>query len=240
MDASQDRPPSVFPVLFAMVLPSFVTWLYFVALADEPAAVQQVAYSVGKAVQFGFPAVWVWWTRGVRKPTAAAPGGLPVASGFGIGVAVAMVVLYYAWLGPSGLLAEPAEVIRRKVTETGFSSTLGYLGLGAFYVVFHSLLEEYYWRWFVYRELRRRTSVTAAVFLSSCGFMAHHVLLLAVYFGWTSPFTYLFSLAVAIGGAAWAWIYERFGSLLAPWFSHAFVDAAIFAIGYDIVKEQLR
>jgi membrane protease YdiL (CAAX protease family) len=64
--------------------------------------------------------------------------------------------------------------------------------------------------------------------------MAHHIILLATYFGWTSPVAYLFSLAVAIGGAAWAWIYHRSGSLFGPWLSHCLVDAAIFYLGYEL------
>ena len=60
-------------------------------------------------------------------------------------------------------------------------------------------------------------------------------LILGTYFGWTSPATWLFSLAIAIGGAAWAWLYHRSGSLVGPWLSHLLVDAAIFVIGYHLV-----
>jgi membrane protease YdiL (CAAX protease family) len=69
--------------------------------------------------------------------------------------------------------------------------------------------------------------------------MAHHVILLATYFGWSSPWTYAFSLAVAVGGAVWAWLYERSGSLVGPWLSHLVVDAAIFLVGYDLARDLL-
>jgi membrane protease YdiL (CAAX protease family) len=74
------------------------------------------------------------------------------------------------------------------------------------------------------------------VAISSLGFMAHHVLVLGKYFGFSSPATWLFSVCVAVGGAVWAWLYERTESLLGPWLSHLLVDAAIFAIGYDLVR----
>ena len=74
------------------------------------------------------------------------------------------------------------------------------------------------------------------IVISSVGFMAHHVILLSVYFGWGSPLTYLFSLAVAVGGAFWAWLFAASRSLLGPWLSHMLVDAAIFLIGYDLVR----
>ena len=77
----------------------------------------------------------------------------------------------------------------------------------------------------------------AAICISSLGFMAHHVILLATFFSWSSPWTYLFSFSVVVGGAGWAWLYERDGSLYGPWISHLFVDAAIFLIGYDICRD---
>src|SRR5262245_49028427 len=39
-------------LIVALALPTLVTWLYFVALADAPSAVQQAAYGAGKLVQF--------------------------------------------------------------------------------------------------------------------------------------------------------------------------------------------
>ena len=46
--------------------------------------------------------------------------------------------------------------------------------------------------------------------------------------------------SIAAGGAVWAWIYERTGSLYGPWLSHLVVDAGIFIIGYDIAATLLR
>ena len=73
----------------------------------------------------------------------------------------------------------------------------------------------------------------------SLAFALHHVIVLAFYFGWRSPATVAFSLGVALGGAVWAWIYHRSGSLLGPWLSHAVVDAAIFAVGYQLLRSVL-
>src|SRR5262249_1527345 len=104
-----------------------------------------------------------------------------------------------------------------------------------FVTVPHSLLEEYYWRWFVFGQLRRRLTLASAIVISSLGFMAHHVIILYVFF----PDHFLtaavpFSLCVAAGGAVWAWLYERSGSIYAPWLSHLVVDAGLFVVGYDL------
>jgi membrane protease YdiL (CAAX protease family) len=65
--------------------------------------------------------------------------------------------------------------------------------------------------------------------------MLHHILLLAVYLGWSSPATWVFSAAVAVGGAYWAGLYQRSDSLWGPWLSHLVIDAAVFMVGYDLV-----
>ncbi|MEM7315862.1 MAG: CPBP family intramembrane glutamic endopeptidase, partial [Planctomycetota bacterium] len=123
-----------------------------------------------------------------------------------------------------------------KVTQLGFATPIAFIGLSIFYVVLHSFLEEYYWRWFVFGGLRDHVSITAAILISSLGFMAHHVLVLARYFGWSNPTTYLFSACVAIAGILWAWMYQRTGKLWAPWLSHAMADAAIFTVGFDMIR----
>jgi membrane protease YdiL (CAAX protease family) len=49
----------------------------------------------------------------------------------------------------------------------------------------------------------------------------------------------VFSLAVAVGGAVWAWLYDFSRSLIGPWLSHMLVDIGIFVIGYDLARDIL-
>lgn len=146
-----------------------------------------------------------------------------------------MCALYFAYLKPSGLLTESIAAVRTKIQSFGASSPLTYLLLSLFYSAIHSLLEEYYWRWFVFGQLSRFCRLPTAIAVSSLGFAAHHVLVLQLYFGWLSPFTWLFTLAIVIGGVFWAWLYRASNSLAATWISHALIDAAIFAIGYTML-----
>ena len=45
--------------------------------------------------------------------------------------------------------------------------------------------------------------------------------------------------AVAVGGAFWAWLYQRSGSLAGPWLSHLVADAGIFFVGYQLIGDML-
>lgn len=162
---------------------------------------------------------------------------LVLGLGFGLLVLAAMVGLYQGVWKTGELFSGAGQEIRGKIVDLGIDRLWIYAAVGVFYAICHSGLEEYYWRWFVFGQLRHRLQAASAIAISSLAFMAHHVILLATYFGWSSPWTYAFSLAVAVGGAVWAWLYERSGSLAGPWLSHLVVDAAIFLVGYDVARD---
>ena len=224
-------------VLFALGLPTLVTLVYFVWSEGFEPGVQQAIYGIAKIVQFGFPIVWVWAVQQRRPsiwPISLRGVGLGIA--FGLAVLAAALGLYHSWLDSAEFFVAGAGPIRAKILDLGLNAPWKFAALGLFYSLCHSLLEEYYWRWFVFDQLKRLVPLWPAILTSSLGFMAHHVLVLGEFFGFGSPLTWLLSLAVATGGVFWAWLYHRSGSLLGPWLSHLLVDAAIFVIGYDIAS----
>lgn len=237
--ASERRLGLALTLVIAMVLPTVVTWLYFDALAGQGAANrwQQLTYTFGKTVQFALPLACVLWV----DPRSLWPirlrfDGLGLALSFAAIVCAAMFLVYFGWLRDSAVFARSADAIRKKLDEVGLNSPGGYLGLALFLCVVHSLLEEYYWRWFVFGRLRGLLPVAAALIVSSLAFMSHHVLVLHHYFPdrfWTATLPY--SLGIAVGGGVWCAIYQRTGSLGSTWLSHLLIDAAIFAIGWDML-----
>ena len=48
-------------ILCAVVVPSIVTWVYFVTLAGDASQSQQIAFAIGKGIQFAFPILCVMW-----------------------------------------------------------------------------------------------------------------------------------------------------------------------------------
>jgi membrane protease YdiL (CAAX protease family) len=223
-------------VLFALTVPTLVTVLYFIVLARQPAALQLAAFGVGKLIQFAFPVIWVVGIQrtkiGWKSPMAK---DLAAGAALGLALLVAALTVYFVVLKPSAGFGDAADKIQEKVAGVGVSNFPRYVAMSCFYCVIHSLAEEYYWRWFVFAQLRRLASVSTASVVSGLGFMAHHVCVLTYYFGWDSPWAYFLSFAVAVGGFIWAWMYEKTGSLYGIWVSHALVDAAIFIVGYDAV-----
>jgi len=223
-------------VTFALVFPTIITVAYFILAAGYPAIIQQTTYSLGKLLQFTFPLVWVCAIQR-HKPcwTKPAANDLGLGTAFGLLVGAVIVGGYFFVLKPAGTLGVASAAMQEKLAGAGIEGVVPFVALGVFYSLGHALLEEYYWRWFTFGQLRRLAPLGVAIFVSSAGFMAHHVLVLAWYFGWFTLVTILFSLSVAVGGAVWAWMYQRSGSLWGVWLSHLLVDAAIFIVGYDLV-----
>jgi membrane protease YdiL (CAAX protease family) len=167
---------------------------------------------------------WLDWISG---PFGAACVGLAIAA--------LMILVYRGLLLPLGG-AENARIAgEEKMRSMGFASPVALLGVGAFYAIFHSGFEEFYWRGFVFSGLRSRLGTTASIWISSLGFMSHHVLVLGKFFGWNSVQTYLFAASVAVGGAIWAVILWRSKRLIPSWISHGVVDAAIFLIAWHLI-----
>ncbi|MFW6125400.1 MAG: type II CAAX prenyl endopeptidase Rce1 family protein, partial [Pirellulales bacterium] len=192
------------------LLPSTATLLYFVALWDFSPSVQQSACVATKLVQFGFPVVWLLLVeRRQPRPPARWRSGIGEGVGAGALVLAGSLALYHLWLGPAGVFDGPTAAMREKLTGLGVDALGRYLAFAVLVSTVHALLEEYYFRWFVFGQMRRLLPLPTALVLASVAFAAHHMIVLAMYFGWASPWTWMFSLAVAVGGAYWAWLYER-------------------------------
>jgi membrane protease YdiL (CAAX protease family) len=240
--ASKRETPSWFTWLvlaFAMLFPSVMAWLAFALVPpgqSEASKVGPVAYYGGKVVQFSLPIVFLLLTTG-RLPLPSRPSfrGASLGVAFGLLTAGAIIGLYHVFLRDSRIFRQSPGLIQAKLAEFGLDSPLGFAGIAGFITILHSLLEEYYWRWFVFGQLRRSLPFVIAMLLSSFFFAAFHAFSLSLYLpGHLLSAVLPFTACVGIGGGIWCWLYERTGSVYAPWISHLLVDASLFVVGYDL------
>ncbi len=220
-------------VVPAMVVPLLGSLVYFVWLAGNDAA--PVIYGATKLFTLVWPLIAVLLVerehvrlRGIdwRKHFRAIPLG--VVSG----LLISALILGAYLLTPLGDYVRGfADAIRAKVVDLHVLDH--YVAFAIFLAGAHSLIEEYYWRWYVFGRLARVIPLGWAGALASLAFAAHHYVLLGCYF---SPLgMVLFGTGVGIGGALWCWLYRRQTTLVGAWVSHALVDAAILCIGYQLV-----
>jgi membrane protease YdiL (CAAX protease family) len=220
---------------FALFFPSVAASIYLIALGGGQAAgsgTVQFAYGASKFIQFAFPIAYLFLVEpSALRTLGVRPRGALLGIGFGVIVGLGIIVQGEFFL-PTWLPDLPTQ-LRRKTTDFGVDRPGAFLALAAFLCIVHSFLEEYYWRWFVFGRLRRLKPFGLAAIISALGFMAHHVFVLHQFL----PAHFLTavipgSLAIAVGGVVWAWLFEKTGSITAPWLSHLLVDVAIMYVGY--------
>jgi len=224
-------------LLLLMITPTVSAVGYFVLAEALPPWVQQTLYALAKLVML-FPAVWLLCIDRIsfRIPV---PTRTEVFAGLGIGVfvAVGMGLLYAFLFRSTAVFSEAATAIEKKMIGFGIDTPIRFLCFAAVISVAHSFLEEYYWRGFIFEKLRLFVSAEMSGLLSSLAFTGHHIVILGKYFDWGSVYQILFSIGVTIGGIIWCLMFYRWRTLYAPWISHACIDAAIFAVGYDLCRQ---
>jgi uncharacterized protein len=228
-------------LLLGLVVPTAITWVYFVWLDGADPTWQKLAYFGGKTLQFSvlivalarsrFQPIKLWLSKLTEVRARDWLWGM--SSGVAIGVTI--FAFYFYVLRPSGVMEQVAVQASAKLNAFGGKSIVALLCVGCFYALLHSGFEELYWRGFVFGGLKESMSFGAAAIISAVGFMAHHVLVLGRFFGYGSLWTFLCSTGIVVGGVLWAWMLTRFGSLWPAWVSHGIVDASLFLVGYHLL-----
>ena len=213
-----------------MVVPLLGSLVYFVWFAEG--AVGQAAYTLTKAFTLVYPFIFLRWIG--AKGLVPAPGTKKssILWGLGSGLTICAVGVL-AMLSPIGsMIRDSAAAIADRADGLGFDDH--YLLFAVFISLIHSGLEEFYWRWFVYGQLRERLAGRWAHVLAALSFAAHHLVVTLQFF--PAPLAYFLAGCVAIGGLVWSWMYEKHGGLLGCWISHLCVDVMLMAVGYQLIQ----
>ncbi len=199
------------------------------ARLDASDSVRGTIYFCSKIVVNAIPLIWVLAVER-RRLTLSRPSRQSIVWGLATGlfIGLAIVALYYVGLG------ERLDAVAMRAKLAAYGVVDHFFLFAPFLCIVNSGLEEYYWRWFVYGQLRRSMPMTAAALLSALGFTLHHIVVLAAYVPDVS-IVVLLNAGVFAGGVIWAVLYEKRASLYAPWLSHMVVDAAIMVAAYDLL-----
>lgn len=217
-----------FGILPGLIIQLIGAYLYFVLLADKPYA--QGLYFGVKVSILVWPLIWWLAYRKVLLEWEGKNLRQSLKWGFCSGMAILILTITLYFLFEDFFLGFK-ENIFEKAKELNFLEH--YILFAFFLSVIHSLLEEYYWRWFIFRGLMIKLNPIWAGLIGSLGFASHHYIILGAFFPlWL---TLILGTAVAIGGGFWCFIYRRTKSIYGSWISHFFVDVAIMTVGYFIL-----
>lgn len=212
-------PPSL-GVLLSMILP-----------ATRGTMIGQAAYAISKAWILVVPLIWIALVEKGRWSRSPMQRG-----GLGFGALLGLLISAVIW-GAYLLFGDriiDADQLRTAIIANGIDTKWKYIALCTYLSLVNALLEEYVWRWFVFRrcEVLLRSGLAAVIF-SGLFFTLHHVFALKAQLGWAV--TILGSLGVFIGGVTWSGLYLKYRSIWPGYLSHVIVDIAIFVIGYHII-----
>jgi membrane protease YdiL (CAAX protease family) len=221
------RRRALIALLLLAPIPSFGV---IMAMVVTPGPVGKTIFTVAKVWLLVFPAAWYLLVEKGR-PSWSPPrrGGLIV--GAASGVAVAGIIVVGAWLlGVQNMHLAP---LRTEVQEMGLNTALPYLAGAAGWTFVNSLMEEYVYRWFVFRQCEALIKGWAAVIASAAIFTAHHVIAVSQYLD--PLLTFLASAGVFAGALIWSWLYMRYRSIWPGWLSHVLADIAVFGVGWYLL-----
>jgi hypothetical protein len=220
----------------ALVVPFLASLVYFVFFSDS--VIGRAAYAFAKAFILLWPPVAVFLVLKLRvadlreyKAVSAHLRTIPLGAMLGLAIAAAMFLLMEMPLGRQ-VLAGAANV-REKARGLGFADH--FIPFAIFVCTLHSLIEEYYWRWFVYGNLRHVLPRPLAHGLAAIAFSAHHLVVTLQFF--ETGLAVFLAAGVGVGGLIWSLLYQRQGSLLAPWICHMIVDIGLMVVGHRLIFE---
>lgn len=201
-----------------------------VAYVLAPGAFGQGFYMGMRAWIALFPVAWTLWVARERISFSPLPPERrrEAWSGTALLCALTLAVVFggYALVGESLL---DAEALRESVERSGIGTPARF-ALAALAISFgNSLLEEYFWRWFVYRHCETLVGARVAVPLAALLFTSHHVVTFCVLFGTSAGIAA--SIAVFIAGCVWSACYLRWRSIWPGWIVHVVADLAGVALG---------
>ncbi|GJM26405.1 MAG: hypothetical protein DHS20C16_28200 [Phycisphaerae bacterium] len=222
-------------VILAMILPFLGSLFYFAILKQS--LVAKGLYASVKVFTIVWPLIAIYWIGVRRRARLDESKGrhlksLPLGAISGIVIGCFIIALFN--LTPAHeYVTQMAPKLRERIEFFGINSVATYFAWCAFLAGIHSLIEEFFWRWFVFETLLTLVSRPLAYGLAGLSFALHHYVICWQY---VSPIgALIFGTSVGVGGVIWCWMVNRQRSLAGAWLSHALVDVAIFIVGYQML-----
>ncbi|MCK5154885.1 MAG: CPBP family intramembrane metalloprotease [Spirochaetales bacterium] len=105
----------------------------------------------------------------------------------------------------------------------------GMILAGVYTIFVNSLIEEYFFRGFIFQELLKRGWKKPAYIISSAAFAMYHVTVFEAWFGIGLMMVML--LGLFVGGLIFAYFVKKTESILASWIIHISADLALVVFG---------
>jgi uncharacterized protein len=174
----------------------------------------------------GVPLLGRGFPRERLKPTNKA-----VMLGFGSGLLFFLFI--YGGLNWLHIYLLDIDQLRVLLWEWGFSGR-GEIWLVLILLVANPILEEVYWRGYIYKKLRIEGTANYAILMTSTFYTLYHLLSVIPIF--TGLYGIVAALPVFIAGMFWGYIREKSGSITAAIIGHVLSDMGIIFVYWFLVR----
>ncbi len=155
--------------------------------------------------------------------------GLLPAIALGIGIYVVILGGYFL-VSPFFDFSQIAGAL----TDNAGVTKENFLYVSLYISFANSFLEEFFFRGFVFTNLKQHSGRKLAYTCSAAAFSLYHV---AMMIGWFSPALFLLVMVgLVIGGMIFNWLNEKLDTIYCSWLAHMFANFAINTIGFMLLK----
>lgn len=154
--------------------------------------------------------------------------GFFIALGLGVGLYVLTLCAYQVVK-----LFYDFSVVAENLSENAGVTRDNFLLISLYISFINSLLEEFFFRGFLFTNLKGLTSRRFAYLFSAAAFALYHMGMLR---GWFSPLLFLLALtALIVGGMIFNFLNEKQETIYTSWLVHMCVNFAINTIGFQLM-----
>ncbi|NQT59614.1 MAG: CPBP family intramembrane metalloprotease [Bacteroidetes bacterium] len=112
-------------------------------------------------------------------------------------------------------------------------SNRGMVFAGVYTIFVNSLIEEYFFRGFIFQELLKRGWHKPAYIISSAAFAIYHVSIFEAWF--STGLMMVMLVGLFVGGLIFAYFVKKTESILASWLIHVSADLALVLFGFLVL-----
>ena len=148
----------------------------------------------------------------------------------GVGIYILIIGAYFL-IGPFFDFSKIADSLTKNagVTKENFLFVSIYISF------INSFLEEFFFRGFIFSNLKVAANRSVAYLFSALLFSFYHV---AIMIGWFSPALFLLVMTgLTVGGVIFNWLNEKLDTIYASWLTHMFANFAINTIGFILLNQ---
>ncbi|MBX0316433.1 CPBP family intramembrane glutamic endopeptidase [Planococcus glaciei] len=151
----------------------------------------------------------------------------------GVGSGLLFFIFIFGGLSWLHVYLLDIEYLRTLLMDWGFSGR-GEILLVLVLLLANPVLEELYWRGYMFNRLRMKGSALYAVGMSASFYTLYHLLSIIPIF--EAGFSFVAVIPVFIAGLFWGFIREKSGSMTATIISHVLSDFGIVCVYWFIVR----